>query len=172
MNTSTLIFKSKATALSLVFGLFLVLLSFISMSSVKAQDISELNQFLESQESNELGIDRDYLFDKISTVHVSRNRIKVSDDGRPLKIDVRMNAINRINEISDDLRSVENFQVKISNDADKSGIIPSGISELMPSLKVIFILSEIPISDAEVQRMVSSMQNSAVKILYLYSQPV
>jgi hypothetical protein len=172
MNTSTLIFKSKSAPRVSIFGLLLLMLSFFTISSLNAQNISELNQFLESQEATELGINQDYLLGGQSVIHVTRTSIKLPEEGNALKADVRMNGLSRLSESVDALESVEILQLKITSEADKSITISSGIEELMPSLKVIFILSELPISQSEVQSMVSQIQNPAVKILYLYSQPV
>jgi hypothetical protein len=172
MNTSTLIFKSKSAPRVSIFGLLLLMLSFFTISSVNAQNISELNQFLGSQEASELGIDRDYLYGSQSIIYVTQGRIKLPEEGSALKADVRMSGISRLSEAVDALDSVEILQLKVSSDSDKAIALPSGIEEQMPSLKVVFILSQVPISQSDVQAMVSSIQNPAVKILYFYSQPV
>jgi len=172
MNTSTLIFKSKATPRVSIFGLLLLMLSFFTISSVNAQNISELNQFLESQEADDLRIDREYLFGVHPTIYISESRIRYPEEGDAVKIDVIMDAINRVLEAEEALQNIEFFQLKITSEDQKSGSISSSILDQMPSLKVIFILSEVPISQSEVQSIVSQIQNQEVKILYLYSQPV
>ncbi|MBY5951997.1 hypothetical protein KUV23_13485 [Algoriphagus marincola] len=172
MNTSTLIFKSKSAPRVSIFGLLLLMLSFFTISSANAQNISELNQFLGSQEAEQLGIDNGYLFGSQPTIHITRTRIILPEEGIPSKAEISMSAMNRLSEAGDALQNAEILQVKISSEDQKSGSIPASVLDQMPSLKVIFILSEAPISSSEVQSMVSSIQNPAVKILYLYSQPV
>jgi len=172
MNTFTLIFKRKAAPRISLVGFLFVLLSFFTISSVKAQNISELNQFLGTQEAKDLGIDRDFLYGSQSVIHISRTGIKLPEEGAAHKADVRINGISRISEASESLQNVEILQLKISSEGDKSGSLPSGIMELMPSLKVVFVLSETPITETEVQRIVSSAIYPSVKILYVFSQPV
>lgn len=171
MNTSTLIFKSKSAPRVSIFGLLLLMLSFFTVSKVNAQNISELNQFLESQEAADLGIDRDYLYGNKPTAYVSSSRANIPNGNSPIKVDVSQNSFERIARLGSELETVEILRVKLVSENEKSGSIPSSVLDYMPSLKVILIVSEVPISSSDVVSMVSQIQNPAIKILYIYSQP-
>ena len=172
MKTYTSIFQSMAARQIPTFGLLFLMLSFSSILGVKAQNISEVNQFLDSQESIDLGIDRNYLYGNKPTVYVNSSGINLPQGSTPKKVNVTQNNIGKIAGMSTELETVEILQVKVTSEAQISGSIPSSAIEQMPSLKVIFIISEVPITLSEVQSKVSQIQNPAVKILYVYSQPV
>lgn len=171
MNTYTSIFQSKAARYIPAYGLLFLLLSSFSISGVKAQNISEVNQFLGSQESLDLAIDRNYLYGNHPTAYVTSSRANLPNGNSPKKVDVSQNSFERIARLSSELETVEILRVKLVSEIEKSGSIPASVLDYMPSLKVILIVSEVPISLVEVQNMVSQIQNPGVKILYIYSQP-
>lgn len=172
MNTSTKIFKSKVTTQVSLVGMLLMLLSFFTISGTSAQNISELNQFLESQESVDSGIDSDYLYGSHSIVYVTYSDINFPQEGSPKEVNIMGGSLNRLTELGSALGSVEILLVKISTEADKSGSLSAAAIGQMSSLKVILVLSEVPISLSEVQSIVSSVTNPLIKILYIYSEPV
>lgn len=171
MNSSTILSKIEASPKFVLRSMSFFLVLFFTISNAKAQNISELNQFLNSQESIDLGLDRDYLLGMQSTAYLSGSTIDLPKVAIPNKLDLRNGGLSRISEIASSLVDIEILQLVISSDSEKSELIPVSVQELLPSLRVVIILSKVPVSVSEIEAITASFQNSSVKILYLFSEP-
>lgn len=150
--------------LGLVFTLF--------FSSVNAQEVSELSQYLASSLSSETGIDQEYLFGKKPYVLFSPSQEKFPKAGSVRKIIAEGRGIDKVNSSDERIAGVELIQVKINTPSDKSISVDPSRLEGLENLQVILILSAVPISKAEVEQMFSRFTDLRWTILYQYSEPV
>lgn len=171
MNSSNV--KSRFNRFSdhTIFSGLLILFTFFQISAAYAQVPVELNKFLSSPESKTLGMDRSYLLGNHTIAYLSSTSVNFSKEELPTKLDVRDGGFGRISEVKSILGDVEILQIIVSDEGEKRQVIPTSVIEQIPSLRVVIILSEVPISAQEVQGLTVNFQGSSVKILYLFSQP-
>lgn len=151
-----------------LFGVFLMM--FISIA--QGQSIEELDQFLGSEKAGQLGIDQEYLFGRSPYVLITSSRDKFPEGQSPTKVIVEGNAIDRLDGSDRRFNDVDLIHWKIKEAGDKTVSLDPAKIGTLENLKVILILSSIPLSKSEVERMFSRFTDSGLTILYQYSEPV
>uniref|UniRef100_UPI00227A1F9D hypothetical protein n=1 Tax=Algoriphagus sp. PAP.12 TaxID=2996678 RepID=UPI00227A1F9D len=150
--------------LGLVFSMF--------FSYAHAQSVVELSQFLGSSKAGELNIDQDYLFGRTPYGLLTSSKEKFPEGQGPRKIIAEGKAINKLNGSDKRFSNVELVQWKINELDEKTISVDPSKFNTMENLKVILILSSVPLSKSEVEQMFSRFTDSDLTILYQYSEPV
>lgn len=153
------------------FGLLGVVFS-LFFSYAQAQNVVELNQFLDSSKASELDIDQNFLFGRTPYGLLTSSKEKFPEGQGPRKIIAEGKGINKMNGSDKRFSNVELIQWKINQVDEKTISVDPSKFDTMENLKVILILSSIPLSKSEVEQMFSRFTDSDLTILYQYSEPV
>jgi len=150
---------------------FLLTLSFImfglSLSEGYAQKAFILDEFL--KESGEKNTDylKNLVYDNIPTIIIKDSNIKIVGEGFPQKVSVDFSSIAALELENDIFRTVKLLQINLGSTSEKSALrINLEDLKSFSNIAYIFINSEIPLTQAEAEMMVTGFEEGDIILLY------
>ncbi len=150
---------------------FLLTLSFIlfglCLSEGYAQKAFLLDEFVKEAGEKNTDYLKTLVFDHVPSIIIKDSNIKIVGEGFPQKVSVDFRSIAALESENDIFRTVKLLQINLGSTSEKSALrINLEDLKSFSNIAYIFINSEIPMTQAEAEMMVTGFEEGDIILLY------
>ncbi|MCH6233971.1 hypothetical protein [Cognataquiflexum rubidum] len=152
---------------SLPFLLSLVLFLFGPLTEGYTQKAYLIDEFVKEAGEKNTDYLKNLVYDNVTTIVIKDSNIKMVGEGFPQKVSVDINSIATLKSENDIFRTVKLLQINLGSTSEKSALrINLEDLKSFSNIAYIFINSEIPLTQAEAEMMVTGFEEGDIILLY------